>query len=143
EQVKRSPDAVALVFEERCLTYKALNGEANRLARYLRKHYAIKPDALIAIRMERSLELVVALLGVLKSGAAYVPIDVSYPKERVQYILDDTKALLVLEDDFFKTKPYLNESSRNVPSMNSAKDLAYVIYTSGTTGKPKGVMVEH
>ncbi|WP_035895945.1 non-ribosomal peptide synthetase, partial [Legionella oakridgensis] len=143
EQVKCTPHHTAVVFEDSSLTYRALNAEANQLARHLRKYYKIKPDTLIAIRVSRSLEAIIAILGVLKSGGAYVPIDINYPKSRIDYIVADTNAQFILDDVFFEKKPYLEESTRNLPPASSANDLAYVVYTSGTTGQPKGVMVEH
>ncbi|MDP3561615.1 MAG: amino acid adenylation domain-containing protein, partial [Legionellaceae bacterium] len=121
------------------LTYQQLNEESNQLARYIRKQ---NPSELIAICMDRSLEMIVAILGVLKAGCAYVPIDPNYPQERIDYILADTKANLVL-DNSLKDKPYRQESKQNIKPLSGPDDLAYVIYTSGTTGKPKGVMIEH
>ncbi|SVD41124.1 uncharacterized protein METZ01_LOCUS393978, partial [marine metagenome] len=159
------------VFEDKELTYKELNDTSNQLARYIRKQYQLahenneelKPDTLIALCLDRSIEMIVAILGTLKAGAAYVPIDPSYPKERIHYILEDTKAPILLTqthlgeslkeatnktdlnlvtislDDY----PFKDEQTSNLESHSQSTDLAYVIYTSGTTGKPKGVMVEH
>ncbi|MDP3562534.1 MAG: amino acid adenylation domain-containing protein, partial [Legionellaceae bacterium] len=138
-QVKKTPNNIAVVFEDQQLTYKQLNEEANQLARYIRKQ---NPSELIAICMDRSLEMIVAILGVLKAGCAYVPIDPNYPQARIDYILADTKANLVL-DNSLKDKPYRQESKQNIKPLSGPDDLAYVIYTSGTTGKPKGVMIEH
>ncbi|MDP3561433.1 MAG: amino acid adenylation domain-containing protein [Legionellaceae bacterium] len=139
EQVKRTPNNIAAVFEEQQLTYKQLNEEANQLARYIRKQ---NPGELVAICMDRSLEMIVAILGILKAGCAYVPIDPSYPQERIDYILEDTKASLVL-DNSLKDRLYRQGSKKNLVITINPNDLAYVIYTSGTTGKPKGVTVEH
>ncbi|MDP3562589.1 MAG: amino acid adenylation domain-containing protein, partial [Legionellaceae bacterium] len=139
EQVKKTPNNIAVVFEEQQLTYKQLNEEANQLARYIHKQ---NPGEFVAICMDRSLEMIVAILGILKAGCAYVPIDPNYPKERIDYILADTKASLVL-DNRLKDKPYAQESKKNQDIIVYPHDLAYVIYTSGTTGKPKGVMIEH
>ncbi|MDP3561085.1 MAG: amino acid adenylation domain-containing protein, partial [Legionellaceae bacterium] len=100
------------------------------------------PGEFVAICMDRSLEMIVAILGILKAGCAYVPIDPNYPQERIDYILADTKAKLVLYNSL-KDKPYRQESKKNLTLMTNSNDLAYVIYTSGTTGRPKGVMVEH
>ncbi|MDP3560888.1 MAG: amino acid adenylation domain-containing protein [Legionellaceae bacterium] len=138
-QVKKTPNNIAVVFADQQLTYKQLNDEANQLARYIRKQ---NPSELIAICIDRSLEMIVAILGVLKAGCAYVPIDPNYPQERIDYILADTKASLVL-DNSLKNKPYRQESKQNITSLSGPDDLAYVIYTSGTTGKPKGVCVTH
>ncbi|WP_035896200.1 non-ribosomal peptide synthetase, partial [Legionella oakridgensis] len=142
-QVKYTPNHMAVAFAGQSLTYHALNAQSNQLAHYLRKHYSIKPNALIAIHMMRSLDLIVALLGVLKSGGAYVPIDIDYPPSRVDFILEDTAPILVLNDVFFQKKLFLSEPTHNPTPLSKAHDLAYVIYTSGTTGAPKGVMVEH
>ncbi|MDP3705418.1 MAG: amino acid adenylation domain-containing protein [Legionellaceae bacterium] len=139
EQVKKTPNSIAVVFEDQQLTYKELNATANQLARFIRKQ---NPGELVAICMERSLEMMVAILGILKAGCAYVPIDPHYPQERIDYILQDTNASLVLDNDL-KDKPYQHESKQNLTPMSRPNDLAYVIYTSGTTGMPKGVMIEH
>ena len=136
EQVKKTPNHIALVFEEQALTYKALNEEANQLARYLRKQ---NPGEFIAICMGRSLDMVIAILGVLKAGCAYVPIDPNYPKERIDYILEDTRATIVID----KRLAYGDESKTNLTFLSGSNDLAYVMYTSGTTGRPKGVMITH
>jgi amino acid adenylation domain-containing protein len=167
EQAERTPDNVALVYEGKQLTYRELNEYSNQLAHHIRKQYRntandeLRPDTLIALYLNRSLEMVVSILAVLKAGAAYVPIDTSYPKDRVNYILDDTEAPLVLtqrqltgKDDTVLPKEkilltdlteelYIREKTDNLPSESNSSSLAYVIYTSGTTGKPKGVMVEH
>jgi len=167
EQAERIPDNVALVYEGQRLNYRELNEKSNQLAHHIRKLYRnrtndeIRPDTLIALYLNRSLEMVVSILAVLKAGAAYVPIDTSYPKDRVNYILDDTEAQLVLtqkylieKDDTILPKEkivltdlteeiYIRENAGNLPAESNSSSLAYVIYTSGTTGKPKGVMVEH
>ena len=96
EQVERTPDSIAVVYENRKLTYRELNERANQLANYIIQNYAIGPDALIALCLDRSEYMLIAILGVLKSGAAYVPMDPSYPDERIKYILEDTNSLLVL-----------------------------------------------
>ena len=97
EQVERTPDAIAVVFEEQRLTYRELNDRSNQLAHYLRK-LGVGPDVLIGICLQRSLEMVIALLGVLKAGGAYVPLDPSYPKERLGFMIEDTRASIVLTD---------------------------------------------
>jgi amino acid adenylation domain-containing protein len=157
-QVKRTPDAPALTFEGRTLTYAQLNERANRLAHYLRKRGA-RPDRLVGLCLTRSLELVVGVLGILKSGAAYLPLDLSYPKERVAGILADAEAplLLTLARDVPELPDHAAEIIRldadwNAIAAESAadpaplavpKNLAYVIYTSGSTGKPKGCEITH
>jgi amino acid adenylation domain-containing protein len=157
-QVKRTPDARALTFEGQTLTYAQLNERANRLAHYLRKRGA-RPDRLVGLCLSRSLELVVGILGVLKSGAAYLPLDLSYPKERVAEILADAEAplLLTLTRDVPNLPDHAaeiipldgdwnaiaNESAADPAPLAVPKNLAYVIYTSGSTGKPKGCEITH
>jgi amino acid adenylation domain-containing protein len=161
EQVKSYPNNIALVFEEQSLSYQELNQKANQLAHFLHQNYQIKPDTLIGICVERSLEMAIALLGVLKAGAAYVPIDSNYPEERIKYILENSKISLLLTQSFINDKlsgffsefsgqlinlDWLNFESfpcYNLALQTKPNDLAYVIYTSGSTGQPKGVMVEH
>ncbi|MHC5729977.1 MAG: AMP-binding protein, partial [Nostoc sp.] len=157
-QVERTPDAVALIFEDQQLTYRQLNERANQLAHYLQKK-GVKPEVLVSICIERSLEMVVGLLGILKAGGAYVPLDPKYPRERLSYILQDaqvsvllTQQLLVeslpehsaqvvrLDADWQKIAQQSPENSTNEVR---GENLAYVIYTSGSTGKPKGVAIEH
>ncbi len=147
EQVKRIPDNIAVVFEDIELTFKELNEKANIVAHYLRDNYKIKSNDLIGVLLERSEKMVIALLGILKSGAAYVPIDPEYPVDRIRYMLEDSKPKIVLsecdKDSFIDINRILEKSSNfeNPERINSLKDLAYVIYTSGSTGKPKGVMI--
>ncbi|WP_119343151.1 non-ribosomal peptide synthetase [Facilibium subflavum] len=158
EQVTKTPDNIAVVSEEQQLTYTQLNAKANQLARYLRSSVTIKPDTLIALCLDKSVEMIVGILGILKSGGAYVPIDSNYPDERIHYILNDTKAICLLTQSdcvsqlkklssttiiVLDNKCYEDVSTDNLTSQNSANNLAYVIYTSGTTGKPKGVMQTH
>ncbi|MBE7383125.1 MAG: amino acid adenylation domain-containing protein [Leptolyngbya sp. SIO1E4] len=158
EQVKRTPDAVAVVFEDAHLTYQELNDRANQLARYLQS-LGVGPEALVGICLERSLEMVVGLLGILKAGGAYVPLDPDYPAERLAYILDNSRAtalitthqlaarlpsvpkhLICLEDDQALIATY---SRDDFPANVQPDNLAYVIYTSGSTGNPKGVQICH
>ncbi|MTJ53551.1 amino acid adenylation domain-containing protein [Anabaena sp. UHCC 0253] len=157
-QVTKNPDAIAVVFEEKILTYRELNQRANQLANYLRKQ-GVKPEVLVGICLERSLELVVAVLGILKAGGAYLPIDPAYPQERLTYMLTDAQVsiiltqkqlLAVLPDENIQTicidsdwQKITNESLENPLSQVNINHLAYVIYTSGSTGKSKGVMIEH
>ena len=160
EEVMKSPDRVAVVFEDVQLTYRELNERANQLAHYLRSVCDIRPDDLIALLLDKSELMIISILGVWKSGAAYVPIDPSYPDERVQFILHDTGAKVIITNQkYMKTlDPYnlikveINSvfgsmsnghSRENVPSISSSSSLAYVTYTSGTSGVPKGVMKEH
>jgi amino acid adenylation domain-containing protein len=159
QQVERSPDAIALVFEDQQLTYQELNRWANQLARHLRNQ-GIGPEVMVGICMERSLEMVVGLLGILKAGGAYLPLDPMYPPERLAFMLEDTLVPLVLTQE--KLVPMLLEQgiplvcldtgcpaiaplrSEENPALQVGSDnLAYVIYTSGSTGTPKGVLLEH
>ncbi|MFH7013662.1 non-ribosomal peptide synthase/polyketide synthase [Flavobacterium sp. FlaQc-52] len=159
EQVKKTPDAIAVVFEGEELSYKELNEKSNQLGFYLREQ-GVEPDALVGICLERSLEMLVGILGILKSGAAYVPIDPDYPSDRIVYMLNDTgiklmvssekchKVLkdpvginvLLLDRDWDLISGYAKE---NLSVEVAPSHLAYVIYTSGSTGRPKGVMIEH
>ncbi|GEB34858.1 non-ribosomal peptide synthase/polyketide synthase [Brevibacillus parabrevis] len=159
EQVDKTPDQAALLFSEQSLTYSELNERANRLARVLRAK-GVGPDRLVAIMAERSPEMVIGILGILKAGGAYVPVDPGYPQERIQYLLEDSNAALLLSQAHLlpllaQVSSELPEcldlnaeldaglSGSNLPAVNQPTDLAYVIYTSGTTGKPKGVMIPH
>ena len=145
EQVKIVPNNIAVEFEKKQLTYKELNDNANQLAHYLRETYTVQPDDLIAIRLERSEQLLIAILAVLKLGAAYVPIDNSYPEERIKFIQEDCNCKLVLDEkeleEFRKVKDQF--SVEKLHKITEPNHLAYVIYTSGTTGNPKGVMIMH
>jgi amino acid adenylation domain-containing protein len=170
EQVERTPDNTAVVYEDTQLTYKELNERANGLAHYL-KSLGVGPDVLVAIMVERSLEMIISLLGILKAGGAYVPFDPDYPEERLKYMLDDTgtkvlitqmsvvgrnnsseklkgllsfySGIVVIVDELEAEVSLMSQSSNNPSSTVLSHHLAYVIYTSGSTGKPKGVMVSH
>ncbi|WP_420574981.1 amino acid adenylation domain-containing protein [Kordia sp.] len=142
-QVEKTPENTALVFNEKKYTYQELNEKANALAHYLVNDKNIKVNDFVGVKLERTELLVISLLAVLKTGAAYVPIDKSYPEERIKYIENDSQCKLVIEEsiDFFtKSDVY---PTTNLGIKKSSQDLAYVIYTSGTTGKPKGVMITH
>jgi amino acid adenylation domain-containing protein len=145
EQFEKTPNNIAVVFEEKELTYHELNEQANQLAHYLRKNYSIEPGDLVGIKLDRSDKIIVSLLGILKSGAAYVPIDSSYPQERIEYIESDSNCKIVIDENTFESFYKMREtySGLNIEKINASSDLAYIIYTSGTTGNPKGVMVEH
>jgi amino acid adenylation domain-containing protein len=158
DQVAQNPDATAVVFEHQRLTFAELNTRANKLAHYLRKA-GVGAETPVAVFMERSIDMIVGLLGVIKAGGAWVPLDVSYPKERVAYVLEDSKArvvlthgksraslaesdclLISLDSDWAQIE---NESDTNPATTATAESAAYVIYTSGSTGKPKGVVGLH
>ena len=145
EQVERTPDCTALVYEGGQLCYLELNERANQLADYLRRNYDIHSDDLIAIKLDRSEWLIITILGVLKSGGAYVPIDPEYPAERINYLVKDSGCkVLIDEKELVKLRTASDTyDKRNLRRINKTVDLAYVIYTSGTAGNPKGVMIEH
>ncbi|MEM7110379.1 MAG: amino acid adenylation domain-containing protein, partial [Bacteroidota bacterium] len=145
EQVKQMPEHIALVFEEKQWTYKQLNQTANQLGNYLKRSYRIQPDDRIGIQLERGTCLVISILGILKSGGAYVPIDLEYPQDRIDHMIQDSDCKVVMDQkelDKFQMVQQ-NYSKENLPVLSRPHHLAYVIYTSGSTGKPKGVMVEH
>ncbi len=155
EQVEKTPDNIAVVFEDKKLTYKELNEKANSLARLLRSK-GVQPDTIIGIMVERSLEMIIGIMGILKAGGAYLPIDSNYPKKRIEYVLNDSESKILLStEELMNNIEYNGEfinlymkdifegNSRNLEIINNSNNLAYVIYTSGTTGKPKGVMIEH
>ncbi|MFH6948149.1 amino acid adenylation domain-containing protein, partial [Flavobacterium sp. FlaQc-51] len=145
QQVLQAPDNVALVFGETILTYRELNEKSNQLARYLRERYQIQADDLVGIKLDRSELMIVSILGILKSGGAYLPIDMNYPAERIAYIEQDSNSKAVLDQQELRKFDVVkdNYSKENPEKVNQANDLVYVIYTSGTTGNPKGVMIEH
>jgi len=144
-QVAERPDSVALVFEDKEFTYKELNEKANLLAHYLKKTYGIQPDDLLGIALDRNEWLIIAILGVLKSGGAYVPVDPAYPQDRIDYILADSGCKVLIDEP--ELARFINEqhrySRRNPALVNQPDDLVYVIYTSGSTGRPKGCMLEN
>ncbi|WP_051541403.1 non-ribosomal peptide synthetase [Caldalkalibacillus mannanilyticus] len=156
EQVARTPDKIAIEFEGERLTYEKVNKKANQLAFYLRQK-GVAADQLVGIMIERSPQMIISILAVLKAGGAYLPLDPQYPEGRIQYMLEDsqTKWLLISEQNrhsalFSGEVINMNnpdlfhpENTSNLESITEPHHLAYVIYTSGTTGKPKGVMIEH
>ncbi|WP_127570963.1 non-ribosomal peptide synthetase, partial [Paenibacillus xylaniclasticus] len=155
EQAAKSPDAIAAVYQEEKLTYRELNARANQLAHRLRAE-GVLPGHNVAVMAARSLEMLVGIYGILKAGAAYLPIDPDYPQERISYMLRDSGAQLLLVENVFETRvgaackilALHDDGNGDWPSCNpesgiSGSDLAYIIYTSGSTGQPKGVMIEH
>ncbi|MBW4680494.1 MAG: amino acid adenylation domain-containing protein [Microcoleus vaginatus WJT46-NPBG5] len=157
-QVEQAPDAVALIFDKEQLTYRQLNAKANQVAHYLRS-LGVGPDVLVSFCMERSLEMIIGILGILKAGGVYVPLDPAYPQERLGYMLEDTQApVLLAQERLLNVLPahkahtvcidtdweaIARESEENPVVEMSSLGLAYVMYTSGSTGKPKGVCIPH
>ncbi|MFN8596435.1 MAG: amino acid adenylation domain-containing protein [Anaerolineae bacterium] len=158
-QAERTPDAPAVVFKDQSLTYRELNQRANQLAHYLRT-LGVGPETLVAICVDRSLEMIVDVLGVLKAGGAYIPIDPSYPPDRIAFMLDDSQTKILLTSTALREQhstfniqqlicldadwPTIAlERDTNPINLTAPDNLAYVIYTSGSTGKPKGVLLHH
>lgn len=157
-QVERTPEAIAVEADDRQLTYAELNERANQLARFLRR-FGIGPDSLVGLCVDRSLEMIVGILGVLKAGAGYVPMDPTYPADRLAFMLQDANVFVLLTQSHLLDQlpphngPRLSldtdwdviakERKDNLAAGANPANLAYVIYTSGSTGKPKGVMIHH
>ncbi len=157
-QVERSPDAVAVVYQDQSLTYGELNNRANQLAHYLQS-LGVQPEVLVGICVDRSLDMVIGLLGILKAGGAYVPLDPVYPVERLEYMMTDAQISILLTQQNLVAKLPAHQaqvicldteaealakySPANPVTSLESNNLAYVIYTSGSTGKPKGVMIQH
>jgi len=158
DQVNLNPDSLAVRFKERQLTYKELNEKANQLGHYLRK-MGVGPDVLVGIHMERSVEMVVGILGILKAGGGYLPLDPNYPRDRLSYMLEDSQSKVLLTNESLASD-WMNkdveivrfdadretieeESVKNPINISTPESLAYVIYTSGSAGKAKGVMIQH
>lgn len=157
EQVERSPEHIALVFQDQQYTFREVNRRANQLAHHLKK-LGVGPEVCVGICLERSLEMVVGLLGILKAGGAYLPLDPAYPPDRLAFMLADSKARVLLTQEDLLTEltgdvqricldtswsKFASESKDNPLRESKAENLAYVIYTSGSTGRPKGVMISH
>ncbi|HLO84147.1 MAG TPA: amino acid adenylation domain-containing protein [Nostocaceae cyanobacterium] len=159
QQVQKTPDAIAVRCADQILTYRELNHRANQLAHYL-QDLGVQPETLVGMYLERSVEMIVGLLGILKAGGAYVPLDPKYPQERLRYMLNNSQVLVLLTQE--KLLDFLPSFSANIISLdtdwqavisvqsqenpvcqNNINNLAYVIYTSGSTGEPKGVAIEH
>jgi aspartate racemase len=157
-QVERTPDKVAVVFRDEKLTYRELNQRANQLAHHL-KRLGVGQETPVGIYVERSLEMVVGLLGILKAGGAYIPLDPIYPRERLAFMLEDARvSVLLTEDRLAAALPehkaelvcldtdwikITREGTKNPVNRVTSDDIAYVLYTSGSTGKPKGVVIPH
>ncbi|WP_139487924.1 non-ribosomal peptide synthase/polyketide synthase [Brevibacillus dissolubilis] len=155
QQVEKTPENIAVVYEDQALTYRELNERANQLARTLREH-GVGPDHLVGIMTERSVDMIVGLFAILKAGGAYVPVDPSYPEERIRYMLEDSGvSILLLQShlndrvSFTGTRLIMENAEcyhvdgSNLENVALPHHLAYVIYTSGTTGKAKGTLIEH
>lgn len=160
EQVEKIPDKVAVICEDKILTYHELNQKSNQLARVLRDK-GVGPDTIVGIILDKSLDLMIGILAILKAGGAYMPIDPDYPLNRIRYMLEDTKTGIILTEEKYRVISTnistqenieiltldLTELSRkdstNLEKLSKQNNLAYIIYTSGSTGRPKGVMVEH
>ena len=158
EQVERTPDAIAVFFQEQQLTYRELNSRSNQLAHYLQK-LGVKKGELVGICIERSLDMIVCLLGILKVGGAYVPLDPSYPQDRIEYMLKDSQVkVLLTQQELIEKLPtkelvvicvdtdwtQISKESQEILICDaSAASIAYINYTSGSTGKPKGVETPH
>jgi amino acid adenylation domain-containing protein len=158
EQVERTPEAVAVVFDGNQLTYRQLNERANQVAHHLQK-LGVRPDTLVGICVDRSLEIVVGLLGILKAGGAYVPLDPEYPKDRLAFMLEDAAVQVLLTQQHLTASLPTHQTRivrldadwariaekglGNVTSPVTAEHLAYMIYTSGSTGRPKGATIPH
>ena len=161
EQVKKTPQALAVIYENQQLTYAELNRKANQLARYLRTQ-GVGPDQLVAVCLERSLEMVIGILGIIKAGGAYVPLDPSYPSERLEYMLNNSAPRLILTQE--RLKSTLPATAAQMIALDtqwsevaeyedtdidpgtlglSPQNLVYVVYTSGSTGQPKGIQMPH
>ncbi len=158
EQAAQAADGIAVICDSEQLTFAELNARANQLARHLRG-LGVGRESLVGICIDRSLEMVVGILGILKSGGAYLPLDPDYPQERLAFMLNDARPSLVLAKSTLTDQlpqsytrvllldsdwPAIAENAdTNLPETLRPDDLAYVIYTSGSTGEPKGVMIEH
>jgi amino acid adenylation domain-containing protein len=157
-QVDRTPDATAVIFGHEELTYRELNNRANQLGHYLQR-LGVGPESLIAVCVERSVEMIIGILGILKAGGSYVPLDPNYPEQRLAYITEDAQVAMIVSSERLLNRlqglagrivcidrdweEISRHDEQNVGSRVVADDLAYLIYTSGSTGRPKGVVIEH
>ena len=158
QQVKQNPQVIAVKLEDEFLTYQELNCKANQLAHYLQS-LGVKAESLVGIFVERSLDMIIGILGILKAGGAYIPLDIDYPQERIAYLIEDTQlSILLTQSQLLEQLPafqgtticldqdwsIIAKQSKVSPLVEvDQHNLAYIIYTSGSTGQPKGVMIEH
>ncbi|MFP4499142.1 MAG: condensation domain-containing protein, partial [Vulcanimicrobiota bacterium] len=156
EMAEKYPSNIAVIFHGKEMTYKELNERANQLARFLRKK-GVKPDTFVGLMVEKSLDMIVGIIAIMKAGGCYLPIKPSFPQDRTNYMLENSEAplLLTTPDLFYIAKDYKGElidftdekiytgDNSNLKNVNDPKDMIYIIYTSGSTGKPKGVMLQH
>src|SRR3989337_94716 len=159
DQVKKTPGHIAVVFENTILTYQELYEKSNQLAHYLRA-FGVREESLVPICINRSLEMIIGIMGILKAGGAYVPIDPEYPIDRIKYMLNDTNGSVIVSDSYGYSllngmtgariirvdgdkEVIEKEAKEKLHTSLHPGNLAYLIYTSGSTGKPKGVMNEH
>ena len=152
EQAEKTPDEIAIVFENKKMTYRELNEKANSLA-YLLRENEVTNNTVVGILLERSFEMLISMLAVLKSGGSYIPIAPDYPKDRIEYMLEDSEATIILTSQNrrnladkklinVKDKKIYEEHKENLENISKPEDLSYLIYTSGSTGTPKGVMLK-
>jgi amino acid adenylation domain-containing protein len=141
-QVKTTPHHTALVHRDSIITYKELDERSNRVAWYLREQ-GIGPGDFIGLPGHRAIDTIINVFGILKTGAAYVPLDPEYPRERIDYIINNSQCKLLLDPELYRSKRIAGYSLAEIEDRNSPDDIAYVIYTSGSTGKPKGVVITH
>lgn len=152
EQVEKNPEQTAVVFENQELSYRQLNHRANSIAKQLIEK-GVGPESVVGVMIERSIDMIVGLLAVLKAGGAYLPIDIEFPEERISYMLEDSNAILLLTQKKYAhtfdihamiiEEMVVDEQAENPSVQVTDSNIAYLIYTSGSTGKPKGTMIEH
>ncbi len=158
QQVQRTPDNIAVIFQDTSLTYRQLDERSNQLAHYLQQ-LGVQPETIVAIAVERSLDMIIGLLGILKAGGAYLPLDPTYPKDRLAFMLDDAEVGILITQDHLRSQlpspadhticldtdwQHITTFPTTPPICHATPDsLVYIIYTSGSTGKPKGALVEH
>lgn len=156
EQVRKTPEDIALVYGRESMTYRELNEKANQLARFIRDK-GIGCEKIVGIMTRRSFEMIIGIMAVLKAGGAYIPIDPDYPLDRIQYMLEDSRAEVLLTNnnlacrlsfkgdiiDIENKDIYRERELSNLQRVSKPENLAYIIYTSGSTGKPKGILIEH